>query len=244
MPLWSMSVISGALLLSIAAILLSAGSGGSEALMAVGLVLVGASAVIGVIVTHGKWARRTVATTLVAGLLAMATVEPTILWWAGVIASAVALFVTLGPPLDKWTRRLPPPEPLPPAVIALPLILLGTPYVAGIVRLDVGWGAAWSLAAVGVAFAFSRAWVPGLWLVRLLVPLATGAAAWAASSWWQAAFTIAWGGLATWLGWTGDAHRAVSPLDPQRVQPKPVFAEFAPQEVRDAAGLDRDGRRL
>lgn len=229
---------------ALAAVLLAPEAGVAAILQAVGLALVGAVGIVGVVVTHGLWARRTTAATLAAGLLALVVTQVSLWWWLALVTGTTALYMTLGPPLDPWTRRLPPPEPLPPQTIALPLVLLATPYAAGLAGVEPAVAVAWSVVAGGAAWVFSRARASGLWVARVAVPVAGVAAALTAEPAWAGIGIAGFVATTAWLAWSKPAMLAVAPLDPRQIHPRPVFAELAPEEVRKAAGIDRKGRRI
>ncbi len=212
--------------------------------LAVGLAIEAAVAIVGFLVTHGIWARRAIAATLVAGIIALAVTPSSPWWWAALVSAAVGLYMVLGPPLDPWTRRLSPPAPLPPQVIILPLALLAAPYVAGIAATGALASSLWTAAALVSAWAFSRAWPAGLWSARVVVPGLGLFAATTGPTVWQTIIVVVASIGTGWLAWTKEALLAVSPLEPVRAHAKPVFAAMAPEEVRRAAGIDEDGRRL
>jgi hypothetical protein len=243
-PVLISAIISAAIVTCLGAILLAPGADGSATLIALALAWEGAVALVGFLVTHGIWARRMLAATLTSGIIALAVTGQTPWWWAALALGAMGLYVVIGPPLDRWTRRLVPPTPLPYQVIVLPLALLAVPYVAGLLRVEIVAAAVWTAVAAATAWAFSRAWVAGLWSARILVPASGIFASLTAPSIWQTVVVIAVIAVTTWFAWTKPALLVVSPLEPIRGQVKPVFAALAPEEVRRAAGVDRDGRRI
>lgn len=243
LPLFVTSIIGSGFVLTTAALLLGPDPTDHDVLKATGLIILGVVGLVGFLVTHGMWARRTLLATLGASLGVLALTPSSAWWWAAVATVGIGVYVTAGPPLDRWIRQLPPPEPLPVQALALPLVLLAVVLVAGVAELDTVFAVAWSVAAVGSAWAFGRAFVAGLWLARVFVPALGLLAASTAPSWWTALIAVATVGAGAWFAWSKQALLAVSPLEPKRVQPRPVFAEMAPDEVRRAAGIGRTGKR-
>lgn len=241
LPLFVTSIIGAGFITTIAALLLAPAPTGHDVLKATGLILLGMVGLVGFLVTHGIWARRTLVATLAASLGVLALTPSSAWWWVAVATVGIGIYATAGPPLDRWIRQLPPPEPLPVQSVALPLVLLAAVLFAGIAELDLVLAITWSLAAVMTAWAFGRAFVAGLWMARIVVPALGLWAAASAPSWWTALIALSAVGAGVWLAWTKQAMLAVSPLEPQRVQPRPVFAEMAPDEVRRAAGINRTG---
>ena len=243
-PVLISTIVGAAMVAFLGAILLAPGADGSATLVALALAWEGAVAMVGFLVTHGIWSRRAMAATLTAGIVALAVTDQSPWWWGAIALGAVGLYMVVGPPFDRWTRRLAPPAPLPYQVIVLPLALLAAPYVAGLLGVEIVAGVAWTAVAATTAWAFSRAWLAGLWSARLVVPVIGAFASFQASSLWQTVAVIAVVAATTWLAWSKPALLVVSPLEPIRGQVKPVFAALAPKDVRRAAGVDRDGRRL
>ncbi len=206
-----------------------------------GLLLLAIVALLGLTVSHGRWAWGL--TIGVFGLEAVAAVlvEPTAWWWAGLAVSAGAVFITVGPWIDPHVRQLPPPTPLPNQSLGLMIGLLFFPSILALTNeIDV-WAAILALGAVVVAWAYGRAFVTGLWASRLLLlPLAVVVAV--TGSWIRAVVAVGLAAAMTVLAWSAGARSAAIPLDPRRVQTSPVFPELAPPEVLDAAGYDERGR--
>lgn len=241
-PFWQVGLITTALVAT-AAVLLLTETSGRWILAAIGLGLFATVAVVGFVVTHGRWARRALVAAVSGGLFSLVLVPATNWWWAAVALDGLALAVAVGPPLDRWTRRLPPPAPLPAPSILLALGLLAVPFVAGVAGASPA-GIGWSIVAVVTAWAFGRGYVAALWAARAIVPALGVIAAFAAGS---VAGTVAIAAVTATTGiwaWNEAALLTVAPLEPRRVDPKPVFPEMAPEEVRRVAGIDERGRPL
>ena len=188
----------------------------SAVLFALDLLVVATVAITGLLVAHGRWAKRLGWVTLAMHGVAAAISDPDTLWWFALIASAVTAAAWAGPWLRGWVRLLPAAAGPPSRAV---LLVLGLVLVPAVVALTNPSGPGWqgwllAIGALGLAFFYARAVVPALWLLRVgLIPLSLPAVI-AAPPWGAVALGAMVIAL-TWLSWTADARLAVAPLVPQ-----------------------------
>jgi hypothetical protein len=60
---------------------------------------------------------------------------------------------------------------------------------------------------------------------------------------WQAITLSAVAAFCVVLAWMPGALRGIQPLEPRRIEAKPVFAEMAPPGIMDEIGRDSHGRK-
>jgi len=216
--------------------------GGSGALLGVSLVVAAAVATLGLVVARGRWARR-----MALGLLAVQAglaVAMDLAGWGilALAATAASIVLVAGPWLDRFLRRLPPAEPIPPAAMALGLGLVVVPGILAVTSPggveEVHWAAA--LFSLVTAWAFARALRVGLWSARVVVPLLLIAAA-AASTLVGALVAVAMAVSAAALAWSAPVNRAVTPLL-ARADGVAVPPQLVPPELLARAGYDDRGR--
>jgi len=217
-------------------------SPGSVLLIVTGLLALATAGMVGVTVTGGRWAHRTLLVA-VAAMLFLAVVRPIDAFWivalTGTVMSGFALFT---PALIGGLRRLPAASGPPVRAVVLPLLLIGLPFPLGI--------AAWDEASAGTvvvgltaplaALWFARVFPGGLLVVRVIWPaLAIGLSF---TQWLAPAIMSAVSGIAVAaLAW----HRSVGvafhpPREVGTVHPIPP--ELTPREVLDSADIDEHGR--
>lgn len=214
----------------------------SATVMAVGMVVVAAVAVVALLVAAAGWAHR-LGAGLVAATLTLAVVLPADpWWWAGLVASLLSLAGLLAPQVTGALARR-PPAPLPLPAVLLPLVLVVTPPLVAAASVTGvehwGWAAvvgmpllaAWYVRAAPLVTVVTRVGVPLLTLLGLAGLPAPGRVV-----------LLTAGGVATVLAWTKGARLAARPLL-QRGRPVPILPELVPPEVLDSAGLDEKGRR-
>jgi hypothetical protein len=213
----------------------------SVLLMMIGILALATVGMVGLTVTGGRWAHRT----LLAALGAMFTVAVArpvdALWVVALAVTALATIALLVPPLTGAVRRLPAAAGPPLRALIIPLLLIGFPFPLGLSAWDdpstgtliVG------LTAPFAALWFARVFPGGLLGVRIIWPaLAIG---FAITQWLAPAIvSLAGGAAVAALAW----HRTVSvAFHPPREQGTvyPIPPELAPREVLDSADIDERG---
>lgn len=182
---------------------------GAALLIAVGVWLYTVVAIAGILLVRAPWARWLGLGTAIAVAVAIAVAGFDSA--AAILTAAVSLAAVAGlagPWLTVWLRRQPGMGPEPGAA-ALPLVAIGAPLVAGI--------AAWNGPTISVAIAavlgvvgasaYARADRWGLWLLRLVYPIAAVVAGVQLGLAWGA-LLVAHGVAVTLLAWSRQASRA------------------------------------
>lgn len=212
-------------------------------LVGLGMLATSAVAVIGMVVSGGRWAHR-LALASVGMTLVVALMRPIdALWVLGLVASGVAASALFVPMVTSRIRKLPAAAGPPQAAVVIPLVLLAVPFLIGV---SLGDGAVWAGLTVGLsaplaAFLFSRVIPGGLLAVRVVWPGLTLAlspllGAPAAPLTWAAVMLI---GL---LAWRPEVKASFHP-PVEAGSTYPIPPELAPKEILDAARLDDEGRR-
>lgn len=217
---------------------------GAAALLAVSVVIVAATASLGMVLAHGRWAR-----ILGLGVLAGEAVLAAVMglsWWIGpaLLATVAGVFLLAGPWLDSFLRRLPPADPPARTAVGLALGLLFVPAAVA-VSAPGGIGAfqwAAGLTAVLTAWAYSRALSVGLWSARVVVPALLVAAAFASPPWGTVGL-MAVAGAVLGLAWMPSTSRAANPLVPSAAGVA-VPPELVPSDLLAQAGYDERGRPI
>lgn len=186
---------------------------GAAALVVAGAWVYALVAIAGVVLVFAPWARWLGLATAVGELLVAAALDlSSVGGVATVIIGLAAVGALAGPWLKLWLRQRRGTGPEPRAV-ALPLVALGAPVVAGL--------AAWSGPSVAVivaavvgplaAWAYSRSLWAGLWALRIGYPLAAVVAAFGLSP-AGSVVMIAHGVAVAVLAWSSAAARAQRPV--------------------------------
>jgi hypothetical protein len=213
-------------------------------LVGLGLLTMSTVALVGMVVSGGRWAHRLGVAALGSGVI-LAIVRPIdFMWVVGVILTATALVALFSPTLMGSIRKLPSASGPPPRAVTPPLILLATPALIGFLGNE---ATAWALLVVGVsapnvAFLYSRVIPGGLIAIRLLWPAMALALSpllgWLAGG---ASAIIAIAVAA--VSWDDSVKASYHP--PREVgNTFPIPPELAPREVLDAAEIDDKGRPL
>lgn len=228
--------------------------GGPAVLAGVGGWLLTLLAVAGLLVARGRWSVRV--GTVVCGLAVAAMASPAVtrpsgFVWSALGVSAVTAFLLHAPVTRRHVRPDRSPDAPPDGAVALMTVLVGAPLAVAFGHwTPESWAtgrigvAGWLLAVAGplLAWWFGRVSVAALWTARVGVP-ALALVAGILAPWSTGWVVVVFGLVVGWLGWRPDATIAARPLAPVQGSGKPVFAELAPQAVRDAGGLDDRGRR-
>ncbi len=215
----------------------------SGAVLGLELLIVSATAGVGMVVSRGRWARNLGWLVIVAEL-ALAAVMAFDNWgWVALAATLGTLVLLSGPWLEGFLRRLPPAEA--PANVAV-YLALGLLLLPGLVAVSapaglepLHWIAA-GAAAIGT-WSYSRAMPVGLWGARTLIPVLLMVAA---------LFSPPVGGLLLGIAaiavlvsaWSRPAALAVYSLVPTATGVA-VPPELVPAELLAAAGYDDRGRK-
>ncbi|MDH3259723.1 MAG: hypothetical protein OEM81_13065 [Acidimicrobiia bacterium] len=215
----------------------------AAALLAADLLILGTVIAMGVALGRGRWTRRA-SSILLGGQAVVGVFFEMDGWWIGaVLLTAVGIAAVAGPWLDSWLRRVPRTNGPPPTAVIMNLGLVGLPtLVAATASGGVPVGG-WMLSgfALTAAWAYSQAWLPALWAVRISLPVLGVAAA--AGLAWPGALMLGLGVSAlTVLAWSPDVRQATLSQAPTRGNLIPIPPELAPPQVLEAAGLDDRGR--
>lgn len=218
---------------------------GSARLAALGWIVAMTVTVAGLSVGRGRWARRHGWLLLACSIPLLVVAQPRDVWWlaSGIAVSAAAVALAL-PSVTSWLESVDRRAPLPKPALVLMLALVDVPLVVGLVHTD-GMGAGpvvGAASAMAAGWAYSRAWVTALWIIRLGTPGFVVAWGWGAP-WWGWAIVATLGTVVLLAAWRGEALLAAQPLEPRRVKTQPIFAELAPEEVRRIAGIDERGNK-
>lgn len=217
---------------------------GPAALLAISLVVGGAVAALGLVLSRGRWAR-VVGSTAVAAQLSLAVVlDATIFGWVAVAATATTFVLLGGPWLDTFLRRLPPADPPPLPAVLLALGFVALPGILGVSAPGGTSGAHWiaAMAALLVGWAFARALGVGLWGARLVVPPLLVLAALQSPVGGAVLLVVCAVGVAV-LAWSPPVGRAVHPLV-ARADGVAVPPQLVPSDLLAQAGYDERGRPI
>ena len=216
----------------------------SEALLlVVGVAVLTLTAVAGLLFTQALWAQRLSLVMVGLTLAPVGLLERSPAWWVGA-GLTIATGYVLASPKTAVRVGLSPSAP-PRSAVLLLLSLVSTPMLIALVNLgQTPPSAAFvvAAAAVSLAWLFGKVSLPALWSLRTALPLSIAGLAFYGPFPISGLLLVAAAAIG-WFAWQAETHIASVPLIPRRDHPKPVFAEFAPPEVLDAAGLDRKGRR-
>jgi hypothetical protein len=229
------------------ALVLAFGSGpfasSSAALLAADLLILGTVIAVGVVLSRGRWTRRA-AFVLLGGQTLLGVVLEVDGWWiAAVVLSAIAIGSVAGPWLAGWLRKLPRADGPPAGAVSLNLGLIALPALVAATAPEGIPVGGWILSGFGVvaAWAYSQAWLPALWAIRVALPV-LGIVAAARLSWAGVLVLGLISVMLTALAWSPDVLRATMAATPARVDLVPIPPELAPPEVLEAVGLDDRGR--
>jgi hypothetical protein len=212
--------------------------------MGLGLLGTSSVAVVGMILTGGRWARRTAIGAVAANAFVAVARPIDPLWVVAISATAIAGAALFSRSVTGAIRKLPAAAGPPERAVLVPVILLGIPILLGFAAWDEPSTSTTivALSALLVALWYSRVLPGGLIAVRILwpamaivlaifQPMAPGAASFIAGS------------LIAFLAWHPSVKVAFHPLT-EKGTAYPIPPELAPKEILDAAGLDEKGRPL
>ena len=185
----------------------------SAASLAVSTIIVSLIAVAGILVPRARWGRRlSFGVVALSGLLAV-IFGPDAWTAVAVLPAAIALVALVGPWLDSWLRRFSSADGPPWRAIAVPVAGALTPAAVALAKPG-GLGPAaigYATAVVIVSWAYSRAQLWALWVLRLgLIPGAVAIALGGSTA--GLIGLVAWSLGVSILAWSRDAAVAASPL--------------------------------
>lgn len=217
----------------------SSGATDRQLLTGLGLLLMTAVGLVGLFLARGRWARRFLWVPLAVESIMFVLFDA---GWIPLAFTALAA-VALGLPLlDGWVRQLRKAGAPPNTAVLLPLALLSSPALFGLLREPGIWDWVFCAISVVASWSYGRAHVATLWALRIIYPVVGLVMALSVTGWPSlalAAFVVACSALA----WSPGTLRAVRPLEARRVDARPVFAEMAPPGVMEEIGRDRHGRK-
>lgn len=199
-----------------------------------------ATAVVGLLISRGRWARR-LAMSVVGAHGVVALIAPVDGWWAGAaVLSAGTAMAVGGPWLNGLIRQRPSASGPPPRAVLVPLALMGVPFAIGVANGEGVLALAVGLTALFSTFWFSRALPGALLVVRALWPVLALGLAWPLGM--PAGVVAAILAIVVLaLAWDPSVTTAVHPLV-ERGSVVRIPPELAPREILDAADLDDRGR--
>lgn len=212
-------------------------------LAGIGLLITAAVAVVGMVVSGGRWSRRLAMVSIGMSLLVAALRPIDAIWIVALSLSGLAFFTMFMPAVTSRIRKLPAAAGPPQAATLIPLILLAVPFLIGV---SLGEGSSWAALIVGLAapltaFLFSRVIPGGLFAVRVIWP----ALALSLSPLLAVPAGVLTGALAIGvaiLAWRPDVKASFHP-PAETGTTYPIPPELTPKDILDEAGLDERGRR-
>lgn len=185
----------------------------STVVISFGLLVYTLAAVVGLLLSRGRWARYLAAAVAGADLALSATGDLGAGALIALVAGAAALFGVTGPWLKPWLRQRPAAAGPGPRAM---LVLLGSLALVPGVGISSPAGLRWQhwlLAAMGLAlaWAYSRASSTALWGLRLVLAAPVVLAA-AASPPAGALYLSLHGAAVIGLAWSRESLRAAQPL--------------------------------
>ncbi|MEX1280152.1 MAG: hypothetical protein AB1Z55_05475 [Acidimicrobiia bacterium] len=218
---------------------------GTRWLLGIGAWLWTLVALTGLLVARARWAVRLGLGVAALAVPGVALVDAPVLVGLGAGAAAASVWTLLGAGTAARVRPDRAADAPPDDAVVLMAVLVSGPLAAGLASLDGGphpVTVAMGAIAPILAWWFGRISGPALWTARVGFPaLALAAAVSEGLPWGIVA--VVHGAVVAWYAWRPGSALAAAPLDPTPGEAKPVFAEFAPREVRAVAGIDERGRR-
>jgi len=150
---------------------------GSVLLMGLGLLLMGATAVVAT-VAGARWGRRLAFAAIGAAVLTAAARPIDLLWCLALALTVLAAAAMFSSPAASRAAALSAAAGPPQRAVAVSLILLSAPFALGAASLEASWAElTTALSALAVVFAYTRVAPGGLFALRYLWPaLAVGLA--------------------------------------------------------------------
>ncbi len=216
-----------------------------DLLAGAGVWLVTIVTLAGLLVARSRWAVRTSLVLAAIAVPAVLVVDQPVLVGLGIAASAITVWAVLGAGTAAGVRPFGAANAPPDEAVVLMLLLVGAPAALGLAALGSDPSTVTIAAAlVGpvLAWWFGRRSAAALWLSRTAAPLVFLASA-VLEGWPRGVAGVALAGAVGWYAWRPAVRIAAIPLEPTKSDAKPIFAQFAPAEIREAAGLDERGYR-
>lgn len=212
----------------------------SVLLVGISMIVAATVAVVGILVTSGRWSLRLALIALAMGVTAGSSAPIDILWVVALVLTVTAVAVLLSPAVV--IRKLPSATGPPTKAVLLPLVLLASPFGYGMAAEG---SEPWAVLVGGItalvaAFMYARVIPGGLLAVRVVWPsLALGLAFALETS--AALVSAALAAIVAYLGWSSGAKTAFHPPR-QAGTTYPIPPELSPTEILDAANIDEHGR--
>jgi len=232
-------------LVSWALLLMSSGPYAPDAASVIGaeLVVLGAIAITGMVVSSSRWGRWLAIGVAVLGPLFGIGI-PTGAWWvSNLVVSALVLAALAGSATSGVIRRLPSAVGPTPRVVSFTLVLVALPLLVATASPEGLGRPEWIMIGTSALAAglYSKAGPLAVAFVRGVLPVASIVAAVFAGL-PRAMIWIAIGTILTVFAWHKDIRLAVRPLVEQG-RAVPMLPEMVPPDILEAAGLDERGRR-
>lgn len=218
-------------------------AGSAAALLAADQLVVGTIVGVGIVLSRGRWTRRAAFVLLSCQAVLGVFLEADGWWIGAVLLTAGGIAMMSGPWLRGWLRKLPRADGPPPKAVVMNLSLVGLPALVAATGFEGVPVAGWLLSGFALisGWAYSQAWLPALWAVRLLLPI-LGIATAATLPWPGTVLVGVAVTLLTALAWSPDVRQATLSPAALPVNLVPIPPELAPREVLEAAGFDDRGR--
>jgi hypothetical protein len=213
----------------------------SVLLIGLGLLAMTTVAVVGMVLSGGRWARR-LSLFAIAAMVLVATIRPIdAMWLVAVALTAVSLASMFLPGVTDRLRKLPSASGPPPRAVLTPTVLLTVPFAVGFAAVD---GEPWAMIVVGVtalvsSFLYARVVLGGLLAVRILWPAIALAMA-PFLGWVGGAVSALLGLVVGGLAWHPSVKVAFHPPT-ETGSTYPIPPELTPKEILDAAQIDERG---
>lgn len=194
---------------------------GAAAMIALGLMTCGLTALSGLLLARAPWGRWGMAA-LVVLAMGLATVSDSAATWIALALGTGALVGLLGPWLRLWTRHRPAAEAPGPVPITLMALAPTAPLVVGFTAVEgISW-AHWLVVLVAAtgSMLYAQGARSGLWLLRVGVPIASLLAIRETGGWGFFALAVATTTV-TMLAWLPAATRTTTVITPPLPNPVP-----------------------
>jgi len=195
-----------------------------------GVIIVGLTGLVGLVLTRAPWGRWTLQATLVLSLV-LASVPGSVAFWIALVVGAFATVGLLGPWLTLWVRHEPAADAPGPVVMGLVAVAPASTLFVGLTALNELSPAHIVLIVVATvsSWAYGRGIPGGLWALRVAVPIAGVVAVAYTSGPGQVVLGVAVSAV-TIASWLPHARRATAVITP----PLPEPVTRSPRSTDDA----------